>query len=259
MGSLGSTYELLISQAEAESYAIDGLCGDRSHMCNTPITSCKEDKLLVINMADASYSVVHFVADWERTGAIRSAHLVHPRTEGSENHLREHVEFEAALKEKRAAGLPQLEAIAAVLSERTGSAPIDMSEIQVADSIGTSMRMQQHVVERVIKEVIEDVVAAITTNTPTVIAEEKATSGVCSITIRVPMETAVSAESLSQNVETTKGGVDEARHSTTKAYKVKAADKRPVANEDWELVAHGEEEAVDCDETWVKVDVVNMA
>ncbi|TKA78500.1 hypothetical protein B0A55_01987 [Friedmanniomyces simplex] len=103
-------------EVEAESYAIYGLCGDRSQTRNTPTTSCKEDKLLVINMADASYSVAHSIADWERTGPMRSAHLVHQRTKASENLLRVHYEFEAALKEKRAAGLSELEAIDAALS-----------------------------------------------------------------------------------------------------------------------------------------------
>ncbi|KAK0930509.1 hypothetical protein LTR48_004153 [Friedmanniomyces endolithicus] len=66
MGSTARSSEYLVHHATAESLARGGFCGDITHVKPINITECSAQKMLVLYMSDASYSIVHGdLAPWE--------------------------------------------------------------------------------------------------------------------------------------------------------------------------------------------------
>ncbi len=75
MSTSVGTYEEAVTQDQAFMHAPDGYCDDKSHLDACLIVHCNEAKMLSINKHDASYSIVHDVADWEIPAETLHAHI----------------------------------------------------------------------------------------------------------------------------------------------------------------------------------------
>ncbi|KAK0287962.1 hypothetical protein LTR91_006222 [Friedmanniomyces endolithicus] len=75
MSTFNGPYEEPITQDEALMHAPDGCCDDKSHIDPCLIVWCNEAKMLSINKHDASYSIVHDIADWEIPADTLHAHI----------------------------------------------------------------------------------------------------------------------------------------------------------------------------------------
>ncbi|KAK3071083.1 hypothetical protein LTR53_009308 [Teratosphaeriaceae sp. CCFEE 6253] len=96
---------LELSHKEAETHAVNGLCGDVAHLDDCQITECSVAKWMVIVRASGAYYIVHaeHVAPWDAAGPTRAGPLMLPATAFSAGCVRylESIESEVQAQVKR--------------------------------------------------------------------------------------------------------------------------------------------------------------